>query len=316
MRQAGRYLAEYRAIREKVSFLELCRDPELIAEVVRQPVHKFGLDAAILFSDILIILEPLGATVTFEDGGPELSAPIVSPNDVKRLHDFDVKEHLNYVYDGIREIKKILPDTPLLGFAGSPFTIACYLIEGKGSKNFDSVKEFIHRHPAASERIFELVTDITARYLDAQIEAGCDAIQLFDSWGGILSRDDYREWSLRWTRAIFERIEHRSVPRILFVNNLAPYIDLVRDLNCEVIGVDYRMDLRVAADALPGKSIQGNLDPAVLFGSHDEVAAATRKLLDSLDNHDRLIFNLGHGIRPATPVESVEALVETVHSYR
>ncbi len=316
MRQAGRYLAEYRAIREKVSFLELCRTPDLIAEVVRQPIHKFGLDAGILFSDILIILEPMGATVTFEEGGPELAAPIKTDKDVERLHNFDVDKELAYVYEGIRAIKKILPDTPLLGFAGSPFTIACYLIEGKGSKNFDSVKEYFHKYPSAGEKMMELVSDISARYLKAQIEAGCDAVQLFDSWGGILSRDDYREWSLRWSERIFDGLNGTNVPRILYVNNLAPYIDMVAGANCEVVGVDYRMDLRAAADALPGKAIQGNLEPAVLFGSTESVVEKTRQLLDSIDNHDRLIFNLGHGIRPMTPVSSVEAVVQTVHEYR
>ncbi len=316
MRQAGRYLADYRAIREKVSFLELCRTPELIAEVVRQPIHKFGLDAGILFSDILIILDPMGARVTFPESGPELAAPIRKPEDVDRLNDFDVKKELPYVFEGVRAIKTMLPDTPLLGFAGSPFTIACYLIEGKGSKNFETVKEFIHKFPEAAERMFELVTDITARYVDAQIEAGADAIQIFDSWGGILSRDDYHDWSLRWTEQIFAKIRSRGVPRILFVNNLAPYLDLVRELDCEVIGVDYRMDLRAAADALPGKTVQGNLEPAVLFGSRERIVERTRRILDSLDNHDRLIFNLGHGIRPTTPVDAVETLIETVHSYR
>jgi len=316
MRQAGRYLADYRAIREKVSFLELCRTPELIAEVVRQPIHKFDLDAGILFSDILIILEPMGATVAFPDGGPELAAPIRSADDVKRLHDFDIKQELPNVFDGIRAIKKLLPDSPLIGFAGSPFTLACYLIEGKGSKTFDTVKEYIHQYPAAAEKLMDLVTSITARYLDAQIEAGADAVQLFDSWGGILARDDYRDWSLRWTKEIFAKLAHRKVPRVLFVNNLAPYIDLVRELDCEVVGVDYRMDLRAAADALPGKTVQGNLEPAVLFGSREHIIERTRRILDSIENHDRLIFNLGHGIRPKAPVDAVTTLVETVHSYR
>jgi len=316
MRQAGRYLADYRAIREKVSFLELCRTPDLIAEVVRQPVQMFGLDAGILFSDILIILEPMGAKVTFPESGPQLAAPIQRPEDVDRLTDFDIRTELPYVFDGIRAIKKLLPDTPLIGFAGSPFTIACYLIEGKGSKNFETVKEYIHRHPQAAERMFELVTDITARYLDAQIEAGAEAVQLFDSWGGILSRDDYRDWSLRWTERIFAKVKSRNVPRILFVNNLAPYLDLVAGLDCEVVGVDYRMDLRTAADALPGKTVQGNLEPGVLFGPAEQIVERTRRILDSLDNHDRLIFNLGHGIRPTTPPDAVRTLVETVHAYR
>jgi len=316
MRQAGRYLPDYRAVRRQATFEQLCRDPKLIAEVVRQPVRRFGLDAAILFSDILIVLDPMGAAVSFAEGGPELARPIARPEDAERLHDFDVAAELAFVCDGIREIKRLLPETPLIGFAGSPFTIACYLIEGKGSRHFETVKQFIHRHPEAAERLMALVTDVTVRYLEAQLAAGCDAVQLFDSWGGILSREDYRDWSLRWTEEIFTRLAPRTAPRILFVNNLAPYIDMVSALDCEVVGVDYRMDLQAAAAALPGKAVQGNLEPAVLFGTRETIIARVRSILDKIEDPRRLIFNLGHGIRPETPVEAVETLVQTVHDYR
>jgi uroporphyrinogen decarboxylase len=316
MRQAGRYLAEYRAVREKVSFAELCRSPHLIAEVVRQPVEKFGLDAAILFSDILTPLDPMGIKITFPEGGPVLENPITGPQDIKRLHDFDIERELSFVLDGIREIKKILPGTPLIGFAGSPFTLACYLIEGQGSKNYNRAKKFIHQYPEAAAEMFDLLSDMVAKYLRAQIEAGVDAVQIFDSWGGILSPDDYRRWSAGPVSGIFEKLESADRPRILFVNNVAPYLDIVRNIPCEVIGVDYRIDLAQAAAALPNKAVQGNLDPAALFGSPDQVTAAVRKILDSLDNHDRLIFNLGHGILPETPIESVAVLVNAVHAYR
>jgi uroporphyrinogen decarboxylase len=316
MRQAGRYLPEYQVVREKVSFKELCQSPKLIAEVVRQPVEKFGLDAAILFSDILTMLEPMGMKVEFESGGPVLENPISKPEDVKRLHSFDAKRELSFVLDGIREIKRVLPETPLIGFAGSPFTLACYLIEGMGSKNFSGAKRFLHQYPDAAEEMFCLVSDMVANYLRAQVEAGVDAVQVFESWGGILSPDDYRRWSAMPINDIFRKQESKEVPRILFVNNVAPYLEIVRDLDCEVIGVDYRIDLARAAASLPGKAVQGNLDPAVLFGSTDHVIEQTRHILDSLDNHDNVIFNLGHGILPQTPVESVRALVDTVHSYR
>lgn len=316
MRQAGRYLPDYRAVRKKVSFLELCRTPDLIAEVVRQPVEKFGLDAAILFSDILTILEPLGAPVTFPEGGPHIETPIAGPDDVDRLADFDVDKELSFVAEGIKKIKAILPDTPLIGFAGSPFTVACYLIEGQGSKNFDKAKAFLHRYPAASWQLINLVTEVTTRYLAMQVKAGADAVQIFDSWGGILSKEDYKEWSARPVNSIFEHIEELSVPRILFVNNLAPYTDIVGRIACEVIGVDYRMDLVQAAEAMPDKAVQGNLDPSVLHGAPEHVVEETQRILDSVKDHNRLIFNLGHGIQPKTPVESVEALVETVHNYR
>ncbi len=316
MRQAGRYLAEYRAVREKVSFAELCHSPELIAEVVRQPVAKFDLDAAILFSDILTMLEPMGMTVEFPDGGPRIESPIAGPDDVRRLHGFDVEKELSFVLEGIRRIKRLLPESPLIGFVGSPFTLACYLIEGKGSKTFDTAKKFLHQHPAASERLFDLLAETMGRYLQAQIEAGVDAVQVFDSWGGILSRDDYLDWSARPINRIFGALKLSGVPRILFVNNLAPYLDIVRDIDCEVVGVDYRMDIANAVAALPGKSVQGNLDPTVLFGTPEHVVERTSRILDSVEDLGRLIFNLGHGILPGTPEENVTALVETVHRYR
>jgi uroporphyrinogen decarboxylase len=316
MRQAGRYLPEYRSVREKASFLELCRSPQLIAEVVRQPMDRFGLDAAILFSDILTVLPPMGINIDFPEGGPVISPPISTPEDVDRLDDYDVTRELSFVFDGIREIKKNISDKPLIGFAGSPFTLACYLIEGHGSKHFNKAKSFIHRHPEAADKLIDLLSDITAKYLAAQIDAGADAVKIFESWGGILSQNDFRRRSADPINRIFSSLKDKGVPRILFVNNIAPYLSIVRDLECEVVGVDYRVDLAEAAAALPGKAIQGNLDPAALVGSPEHVADCTRRILDSIGDHDRLIFNLGHGILPATPLESVHALVETVHGYR
>lgn len=317
MRQAGRYLPEYLAVRKAASFLELCRSPKLIAEVVRQPMVRFGLDAAILFSDILTMLEPMGMKFEFPEGGPQTAEPITKPEDIKRLHDFDIEKQLSFVLEGIREIKRIMPEKPLIGFVGSPFTLACYLIEGKGSKNFDKAKKFIHQYPEASHDLFELLSEVISRYLQAQIDAGVNAVQIFDSWGGILSSDDYRKWSAEPVNRIFQRLQtNQGVPRILFVNNVAPYLDIVNDINCDVIGVDYRVPLAIAARALPGKTVQGNLDPAVLFGDTKNVIEQTTRILDSIEDHGRLIFNLGHGIQPATPIESVHAVVETVHHYR
>jgi len=316
MRQAGRYLPEYRAVREKITFLELCRSPRMIAEVVKQPIDRFGLDAAILFSDILTVLPPMGVTIEFPNGGPIISPPITSPEDVDRLTDYDPAGELRFVYEGIREIKKVLPDKPLIGFAGSPFTLACYLIEGQGSKNFSKARGFLHRYPEASGRLIDLLAEITSRYLAAQIDAGADTVKIFESWGGMLPQNDFRRWCAEPIDRIFKNIAHKKAPRILFVNNVAPYLSVVRDVDCEVVGVDYRIDLAEAARALPDKAIQGNLDPAALFGSPDRVADGTRRILDSLDNHDRLIFNLGHGILPDTPIDSVHTVVKTVHNYR
>ncbi len=316
MRQAGRYLPEYRAVREKASFLELCQSPSLIAQVVRQPIERFGFDAAILFSDILTMLAPMGMQFEFPEGGPRVQDPIRRPEDIDRLRDMDPESDLNFVLDGIRQIKKELPDTPLIGFTGSPFTLACYMIEGMGSKSFDRARRFLHLYPKAAERLFELLVDNITRYLNAQIAAGVEAVQLFDSWGGMLSHEAYRRWSAKPIQRIFSRLDCDGVPRILFVNNVAPYLDIVRDIDCEVIGVDFRVDLAAAATALPGKAVQGNLDPSLLFSERKQVVTQTKLILDSLDNHDNLIFNLGHGIQPETPIASVEAVVETVHNYR
>jgi uroporphyrinogen decarboxylase len=316
MRQAGRYLPEYRAVRDKVSFGELCRTPSLIAEVVRQPMERFGLDAAILFSDILTMLGPMGLSVEFPNGGPVISQPIKTPGDLERLRAYDPTQKLHFALDGIREIKKTLPDKPLIGFVGSPFTLSCYMIEGKGSKSFDGARRFLHQYPEASEKLFDILVEHLTRYLAAQIEAGADAVKIFESWGGILSREDFRRWSAEPIGRIFRGLASYNVPRILFVNNVAPYLDLVTTIDCEVIGVDHRIELRKAADALPDRSIQGNLDPSALFGNPEQVRERTMSILRSLENHDRLIFNLGHGIQPETPLESVYALVETVHNFR
>lgn len=316
MRQAGRYLEDYRKVREQVSFAELCQSPELIAEVVRQPVHKFGLDAAILFSDILTMLVPMGADVTFPDGGPRIGNPIQSPEDVDRLKEIEAHRNLPFVLDGIREIKKILPDTPLIGFVGSPFTLACYLIEGKGSKHFDKAKQFFHKYPDAGEKLIDLLKRNLTRYLSAQIEAGAEVVQIFESWGGVLSHDDFARLSAQPVSEIFSDLKRTNVPRVYFVNNVAPYLDLVNETDCDVVGIDYRIDIATATEALPDKSIQGNLDPSVLFGAKEEVAKKARQVIDSMPDHKRFIFNLGHGIQPQTPVENVETLVKTVHEYK
>lgn len=316
MRQAGRYLPEYREVRSRVSFQELCRTPELIAEVVRQPVEKFGLDAAILFSDILTMLEPMGAEVSFPDGGPKISNPIRNINDVKSMKEIEPEKELGFVLEGIRAIKNTLPETPLIGFCGAPFTLACYLIEGGGSKDFAKPRRFLHEQPEAAEALTDLLTECLSRYLRAQINAGAEAVQIFGSWSGVLSPEMFARFVARPVTKIFENLKDTNVPRILFVNNIVPYLDQVRHIPCEVIGVDYRLPLRNAMDSLPNHAIQGNLDPSTLFAAPEKVKEATRKMLDSVADYDRLIVNLGHGIQPETPLEAVEAFVETIHNYR
>ncbi|MCP4705578.1 MAG: uroporphyrinogen decarboxylase, partial [candidate division Zixibacteria bacterium] len=266
MRQAGRYLPEYLKVREKVTFQELCQSPKIIAEVVEQPIKRFDLDATILFSDIMTMLEPMGINVSFPDGGPKIANPISTIEDVRQMTHIDPINELSFALDGIKEIKKILPDIPLIGFAGSPFTLACYLIEGQGSKTFNSAKKFLHQSPDVAEELFDFLADALAIYLRAQINAGADAVQLFESWGGILSFDDFSHWVVRIVNKIFGQLSDLKVPRILFVNNVAPYYDILKDLDCEVIGIDYRTKLSQAKAALPNKAVQGNLDPTILFG--------------------------------------------------
>ncbi len=317
MRQAGRYLPEYLEVRSKATFKELCQSPELITKVVKQPIDRFNLDAAILFSDILTFLDPLGASVSFPDnGGPKIADPITTPDDLQKLHDFDIAKELAFSLNGIKAIKKALPQTPLIGFAGSPFTISCYLIEGQGSKSFDKPKKFLHQYPDAANQLFDMLADITGRYLNEQIKAGADCVQLFGSWDGILSRDDFYEFTVKPANKIFGQLKDKNVPRIMFVNNAAPYLDLINEIDCEVVGIDYRMDINQAASVLQNKSVQGNLDPSVLFGSPEHVKEKTLRQLQNFENLDRLIFNLGHGIQPKTPIESVQTVVETVQNYR
>lgn len=316
LRQAGRYLPEYLEVRSQVSFQELCASPELIAEVVRQPVKRFGFDAAILFSDIMTMLEPMGVEVTFPDGGPQIANPTRALADVTALRPVEPEADLGFVLDGIREIKRTLPDTPLIGFAGAPFTLACYMIEGGASKDFSRPRRFAFEQPEAAQALIDLLTDCLSRYLRAQIAAGAEAVQLFGSWDGVLSQDLFQRWTVEPVKKIFESLADTGVPRILFVNNIAPYLDLVDQIPCEVVAVDYRLSLRTAMDRLPDRAIQGNLDPSVLFGGPDTVRDATLRLLDSVEDHDRLIVNLGHGVQPKTPIESVAAFVDTVHNYR
>lgn len=315
MRQAGRYLPEYLAIREKVSFQELCRSPELIFEVVDQPLRRFNLDAAILFSDILTMLEPMGIQMDFPNGGPIIANPIQHPDDIKRLKELNPENDLPFVLDAIKLIRKKLPHTPLIGFAGSPFTLACYLIEGSGSKTFSIAKSFLHKYPQAGKELIDFVAEMVTKYLRAQIKAGAQTVQVFESWGGILSQDDFHAFCTQPIGKIFRGLKDLGVPRIMFVNNISPYLPQVADIDCEVIGVDYRADLNHVATHLNDHAIQGNLDPAVLFETPKNVAAAASRLIESFPDRERLIFNLGHGILPTTPIESVSALTKTVQGF-
>lgn len=316
MRQAGRYLPEYQEVRKRVSFQQLCRTPELVAEVVKAPVDRFGFDAAILFSDILTMLEPMGAEVTFPNDGPHIARPIRTAADVRRLHAIDPSKDLGFVLEAIRQTRTALPETPLVGFAGSPFTLACYLIEGGSSKFYNRARRFLHQERKAAEELIDLLTDMVGLYLRSQVEAGAQAVQVFESTGGVLSHDDFARFAIEPARRIFEQLDGRKAPRIHFINNVAPYLDLIRQVECEVIGVDYRLPLASAMKALPNHAIQGNFNPSALFGTPEGVVRGVNDMLKGVTDFSRLVVNLGHGIQPETPVDSVAAMVKAVHHYR
>ncbi|MCK5125812.1 MAG: uroporphyrinogen decarboxylase [candidate division Zixibacteria bacterium] len=316
MRQAGRYLPEFMAVREKASFMEICRSAELMTDVTLQPIDILGFDAAIMFSDILLPLAPLGVKVSYDSGGPRITPPVRTPDDVTGLKNYIPADEMSYVLIGLKAIKERLNDrVPLIGFCGSPFTLACYLVEGASTWSFLEIKKFIYNYPKDAMVMLGQLAELTGKYLKAQIEAGADAVQLFDSWGGILPPDYYRKFSLPYIKTVFEICKTEGVPRILYLNNSAPYLELLAELDCEVIGIDWRTDLDRAKTILEGKAIQGNLDPQMLFGPPELVQKEATIILDKTADMDSFIFNLGHGILPQTPVDNVKLLVNTVHSF-
>lgn len=317
MRQAGRYMQEYRDVRAKVGFLELCKRPELAAEVTITAAERLGVDAAILFADILLILEPLGFDLEFAKGeGPVIHNPVRQAADLERVRPLESVEPLNYVMEAVTEIRRGLrPELPLIGFAGAPFTLACYAIEGGGSRHYEQAKTFLYRDPGAWDAFMERLVDATALYLNAQVRAGAQALQLFDSWVGILSPDDYRRSVQPHMKRLFDRLD-RSVPVIHFGTETSTLLELQRDAGGDVIGLDWRVELDAAWGRLgPNVAVQGNLDPTVLFGPIAEVRRRARRILDQAAGRPGHIFNLGHGILPQTPVDHVIALVETVHEF-
>ena len=317
MRQAGRYLPEYRAVKQNHSFMDICRSPELMAEVTVQPIDVLGFDAAIIFSDILLPLQPMGIEVDFTDAGPRLDPLVVNGADVARLRTYDPADKLSVVLDGIALTRQKLEGrVPLIGFCGAPFTMAYYAAEGRSSLNDTQIKRFIFEHPEAAEDLLQMLAEIIGHYLKAQIDSGAEAVQLFDSRGGILSPDDYHRYSLPFINRVFEICRTEGVPRILYLNNSAPYLKYLADIDCEVIGIDWRTDIAKAREMLPGKAIQGNLDPHMLFAPPQNLEYEINKILKTVGDDDGFIFNLGHGILPQAPVDNVRLLVETVHAYQ
>ena len=311
-------MSEYRALRERYSLLELCRTPDLATEVTLQPVKRIEVDAAILFSDLLLPLEPMGIAFDFIRGeGPAIESPLRSEADLARTRRFEPREQLGYVLDAIRQIKVALGGrVPLIGFAGAPFTLASYAIEGGHSNNFAHTKALMYGAPAAWHRFCDLIADIIGDYLVAQIEAGVDCVQVFDSWVGALNAADYREFILPHTRKIFSRLAEsgRGVPTIHFGVGTTSILSQLREAGGDVIGADWRTPLDEAWERIgPDRGIQGNLDPTLLLGPLERVFVATDEILERAGGRPGHIFNLGHGILPSTPVEHVQALARYVH---
>jgi uroporphyrinogen decarboxylase len=318
MRQAGRYMSEYRRLRERYSLLDLCRTPDLATEVTLQPVRRIDVDAAILFSDLLLPLEPMGIPFDFVKGeGPAIERPLRSEADLAGVRRFEPREKLSYVLDAIRQIKPALADrVPLIGFAGAPFTLASYAIEGGHSNNFAYTKSLMYGYPAAWHRFCDLIAEIIGDYLVAQVEAGVDCVQVFDSWVGVLNAADYREFILPHTAKIFARVAPTGVPTIHFGVGTGSILDLLREAGGDVIGADWRTPLDEAWERIgPDRGVQGNLDPTLLLGPLERVFAATDEVLARAGGRPGHIFNLGHGILPSTPVEHVQALARYVHQH-
>jgi uroporphyrinogen decarboxylase len=316
MRQAGRYMSEYRALRERYSLLDLCRTPDLATEVTLQPVRRIDVDAAILFSDLLLPLEPMGIPFDFIRGeGPAIETPLRSEEDLARVRRFEPRDALAYVLEAIRQIKHELgARAPLIGFAGAPFTLASYAIEGGHSSNFAHTKALMYGAPAAWHRFCALIADVIGDYLVAQIEAGVDAVQVFDSWVGALNTADYREFILPHTRRIFERVAPLGVPTIHFGVGTGAILGDLREAGGSVIGADWRIPLDDAWERIGlDRAVQGNLDPTLLLGPLDRIFSATDDVIARAGGRPGHIFNLGHGILPTTPLEHVQALARYVH---
>jgi uroporphyrinogen decarboxylase len=315
MRQAGRYLPEYRALRSRLGLLELCKTPEAAAQVTVLAVEKLGVDAAIIFADILLLAEPLGVGLAFHRGeGPRILRPVRTREEVARLPAVDPQDALAFVFDAIRLARRALGGrVPLIGFAGGPFTVASYLIEGGPSRDFLRTKKVMYSDPETWDALMTRLADLTARYLAGQIASGAEAVQLFDSWIGCLSPHAYRRFVLPYTRRVLAALPP-DVPVIHFGTGTAGLLEAMRDAGGDVIGLDWRVELGAAWQRLGDRvAVQGNLDPAVLLAPPEEIRAGVRAILEAAGGRPGHIFNLGHGVLPMTPWERVRLVVDAVH---
>lgn len=316
MRQAGRYLPEYIKIREKYGFFERCQTPELACEITIQPVDIIGVDAAILFSDILVVPQAMGLEVQLvESVGPLLPNPIKTAEDMKRICVPDVDDRLHYVFDAIKLIKQELNDrVPLIGFAGAPWTLLCYMVQGKGSKTFDAAKAFCYTQPAVAHQLLQMITDTTIAYLKKQIQAGADTVQVFDSWGGLLSPHDFETFSLKYIRQIVAAVKD-DAPVIVFAKGAWHSLEEMAATGAHGLGIDWCIKPDVARKmAGPNVTLQGNFDPAKLLSPIPVIEKEVKEMIDAFGT-DRYIANLGHGILPNVPVDHARAFVNAVKSY-
>lgn len=317
MRQAGRYMSEYRAVREKYSLIEICQHPEVAAEVTLQPVRALGVDAAILFADILLPVIPLGLGLEFVKGeGPAIARPVRSLADVQALRPFQAEQDLPFVLEAIRILRGELGDVPLIGFSGAPFTVASYMIEGGPSRDFLTTKKMMYAAPEVFHALMARLAEVLSNYLRAQVAAGAQAVQLFDSWVGALSPADYQTFVLPYSRQVLQSVQGLGVPVIHFGTNTAALLPQIKQAGGSVIGLDWRISLQVGWRILgTDVAVQGNLDPALLFAPRPVLRAQVEEILYQADGRPGHIFNLGHGILEHTPVDAVKAVVDMVHEF-
>jgi uroporphyrinogen decarboxylase len=318
MRQAGRYLPEYRKLREKHPFLEMCKTPALAVEVTMQPVDRFGMDAAILFSDILLMLEPMGAELKFDEHlGPRLKCGDLQNGGGGWLRIPDPEREMGFVLNSIRQLRKTLGyRAVLIGFSGAPFTLATYLIEGGGSRNFFATKTFMYRNPASFHHLMRSLSDAVTLYLQAQIDAGAQAVQLFDTWAGILAPKDYREFVLPYMQKVLGDLQADSAPTIHYSLGTSTLLHEMEQIGAAVLSLDWKIDMGTARERLgPERPVQGNMDPLALFQPWETLDSTLQDTLRKGASMPGYIFNLGHGIHPQTPLENVYRLVETVRNF-
>jgi uroporphyrinogen decarboxylase len=315
MRQAGRYMASYRKLRGKAEFLELCKNSDLATEVTLLPINELGVDAAIIFADILLILEPLGAKLRFAAGeGPIIDNPVHNESDVYNLNTNSVVESLTYVFDALRKTRRALnPELPLIGFSGAPFTLAAYLIEGGKVGNLARTKTFMYKYPKAWHHLLDLLAKACAQYLSEQIKAGANIVQIFDSWVGCLSPADFNQYVLPYSKTLVSEVKDLA-PTVYFGTDTCTLLPLIKQTECQIIGLDWRVNLFTEWKNLDYQvAVQGNLDPLILLSDKETITIQTKRILAEAQNRPGHIFNIGHGILPETPIDNVKYLVDLVH---